>query len=294
MQPIGIELVKKGVVTEADINKALDYQKTHPNKKIGDIIKELGLCDPTVLINAMGEILNEKAINLGLADVQVDLLDYMSLDVAKQNRVIPFAVESGKIKVCFSDLTNKRKVENVRLLLLNKGLIMDKYITFDSNIESILNSLEGTASDNIDTSADISGLLDSIIKTAMEKRASDIHIEPMENEVRVRYRIDGHLTTMADIDKEKQTQLIGRLKAISNMHQEKQEAQDGRILMYPAYNIRVSSQRNVWGEKFVLRLLKKNVDVQQIFELGFPRDEELVKKSFDKRNSITLVAAPTG
>lgn len=194
----------------------------------------------------------------------------------------------------FSDLTNKRKVENVRLLLLNKGLIMDKYITFDSNIESILNSLEGTASDNIDTSADISGLLDSIIKTAMEKRASDIHIEPMENEVRVRYRIDGHLTTMADIDKEKQTQLIGRLKAISNMHQEKQEAQDGRILMYPAYNIRVSSQRNVWGEKFVLRLLKKNVDVQQIFELGFPRDEELVKKSFDKRNSITLVAAPTG
>lgn len=89
------------MVTEADINKALDYQKTHPNKKIGDIIKELGLCDPTVLINAMGEILNEKAINLGLADVQVDLLDYMSLDVAKQNRVIPFAVESGKIKVCF-------------------------------------------------------------------------------------------------------------------------------------------------------------------------------------------------
>ena len=294
MQPIGIELVKKGVVTEADINKALDYQKTHPNKKIGDIIKELGLCDPTVLINAMGEILNEKAINLGLADVQVDLLDYMSLDVAKQNRVIPFAVESGKIKVCFSDLTNKRKVENVRLLLLNKGLIMDKYITFDSNIESILNSLEGTVSDNIDTSADISGLLDSIIKTAMEKRASDIHIEPMENEVRVRYRIDGHLTTMADIDKEKQTQLIGRLKAISNMHQEKQEAQDGRILMYPAYNIRVSSQKNVNGEKFVLRLLKKNADKRSLFELGFMNNNELVDKAFNRKNSLIVIGAPTG
>lgn len=78
------------------------------------------------------------------------------------------------------------------------------------------------------------------------------------------------------------------------MHQEKQESQDGRIIMYPDYNIRVSSQKNVCGEKFVLRLLKKNVDVQQIFELGFPRDEELVRKSFDKRNSIVLVAAPTG
>ena len=128
----------------------------------------------------------------------------------------------------------------------------------------------------------------------MEKRASDIHIEPEEDSVRVRYRIDGELVTTAVIEKEKQTQLIGRLKAISNMHQEKQESQDGRILMYPDYNIRVSSQKNVYGEKFVLRLLKKNADVQQIFELGFPRDPKLVSKCFDKRNSIVLIAAPTG
>ena len=64
--------------------------------------------------------------------------------------------------------------------------------------------------------------------------------------------------------------------------------------MYQDYNIRVSSQKNVYGEKFVLRLLKKNADVQQIFELGFPEDPALVKKSFDKRNSIVLIAAPTG
>ena len=72
-------------------------------------------------------------------------------------------------------------------------------------------------------------MVDSIIKTAMEKRASDIHIEPMEKFVRVRYRIDGQLITAATVDKEKQAQIVGRLKAISNMHQEKQEAQDGRI-----------------------------------------------------------------
>ena len=128
----------------------------------------------------------------------------------------------------------------------------------------------------------------------MEKRASDIHIEPEENSIRVRYRIDGELVTAATIEKDKQAQLIGRLKAISNMHQEKQESQDGRILLYSDYNIRVSSQKNVYGEKFVLRLLKKNADVQQIFELGFPNDPELVKKCFNKRNSIVLIAAPTG
>ena len=171
---------------------------------------------------------------------------------------------------------------------------MEKYISFESNILNIINSLEGVASDNIDVNADISGLIDSIIKTGMEKRASDIHIEPEESTVRIRYRIDGELVTAATIEKEKQQQLIGRLKAISNMHQEKQESQDGRILMYPDYNIRVSSQKNVYGEKFVLRLLKKNADVQQIFELGFPNDPELVKRSFNKKNSIVLIAAPTG
>ena len=78
------------------------------------------------------------------------------------------------------------------------------------------------------------------------------------------------------------------------MHQEKQESQDGRIIMYPDYNIRVSSQKNIYGEKFVLRLLKKNEDVKEIFALGFPRDEKLLKDAFNKKNSITVIAAPTG
>ena len=103
-----------------------------------------------------------------------------------------------------------------------------------------------------------------------------------------------HYYTAGNLDKEKQAQVIGRLKAISNMHQEKQESQDGRILLYPDYNIRVSSQKNVHGEKFVLRLLKKNSDIRNLFELGFPQDEKIVKNSFEKRNSITIMAAPTG
>ncbi len=293
-QPIGIELVKRGIVTEDDIEKALDYQKSHPNKKLGDIINILELCDPNVLINAIAEILNEKAIYLLERDIRIDVLEYISLDLIKQNKAIPFEIGSGKIKVCFADTSNKKSVEVIRLLLLNKGLVMEKYITFETNIDKLIESIEGAVSGNIDINADISGLVDSIIKTAMDKRASDIHIEPLEKMIRVRYRIDGQLVTTAEISKEKQPQIIGRLKAISNMHQEKQESQDGRILTYPDYNIRVSSQKNIYGEKFVLRLLRKNADVRQIFELGFPNDEELVNKSFNKRNSITIVAAPTG
>ena len=292
-QPLGIELVKRGIVTEEDIERALDYQKAEPKKKIGDILNILRVCDPYVLINAMGEILEEKAIYLREADIKLNILDYISIDTAKQYKAIPFEEVSGRIKVCFADTSNKRAVETVRLLLLNKGLIMEKYITFETNIDLILNSFGGS-SETIDVNADVSGFIDSVIKTAMDKRASDIHIEPMQEGMRIRYRIDGVLVNAADIGKEKQSQIIGRLKAISNMHQEKQESQDGRIIMYPEYNIRVSSQKNIYGEKFVLRLLKKNEDVRSLFDLGFPNDENLVKNAFNKKNSITVIAAPTG
>ena len=174
---------------------------------------------------------------------------------------------------------------------------MESYITFESDIEKIIKSQEGEATTNLNVRGKndtITNLVDSIIKTGIERRASDIHIEPMDNKVRVRYRIDGELFTAANIAKEKQSQIIGRLKAISNMHQEKQESQDGRILLYEDYNIRVSSQPNVYGEKFVLRLLKKNSDIRNIFDLGFPATEEELSKSINKRNSITIMAAPTG
>ena len=296
-QPIGVELVKRGIVTEGDIEAALQYQRDHQNQKLGDILYTLEACEPNKLINAIGEILGTKGIILNVRTLKVKLTDYISLDVAKQNKAIPFEVSSGKIKVCFASTANKNAMDTVRLLLLNKGLVMESYITFDSDIDRILKSLEGTATSNLNTagrSETVTGLVDSIIKTGMERRASDIHIEPMQDQVRVRYRIDGELFTAATIDKDKQSQIIGRLKAISNMHQEKQESQDGRILLYEDYNIRVSSQPNVYGEKFVLRLLKKDANIRNIFELGYPGTEDEFRRSVHKKNSITIMAAPTG
>lgn len=296
-QPIGVELVKRGIVTEKDIEKALEYQREHPNRKLGDILYILDVCDPNKLIETIGEIVGTKGILLNASTIKVKLTDYISLDVAKKNKAVPFEVSSGKIKVCFANTVNSRVIDTVRLLLLNKGLVMESYITFESDIDKILKSLEGVATSNLEAAGrndTITGLVDSIIKTGMERRASDIHIEPMQNQVRVRYRIDGELFTAAKIEKEKQSQIIGRLKAISNMHQEKQESQDGRILLYEDYNIRVSSQPNIYGEKFVLRLLKKNTVIRNIFKLGFPGTEEELSKNINKKNSITIIAAPTG
>ena len=295
-QPIGVELVKRGVVKEEDIENALRYQKSHPNTKIGDCLYELDACDPYILITSIGEILGEKGILLNKNMLKIDISEYISLDIAKKNKVVPFDIEGGKIKVCFANTVNRRSIDSMKLLFLNKGLIMETYITFERDIMQLLKSLEGKAGADIDDSEGVTviNLVDSIIKTGIEKRASDIHIEPMATSIRIRYRIDGELFTAANLDKEKQHQIIGRLKAISNMHQEKQESQDGRILLYEDYNIRVSSQPNVYGEKFVLRLLKKNADIKSIFDLGYYGEEETFKKSINKKNSITIMAAPTG
>lgn len=297
-QPIGVELVKRGIVIENDVQTALIEQKKSPNKKIGEILKEMNLCDQRTLIQAIGDILGVKGVILTKESVQINILDYISIEMAKRYHVVPFGLENGKIKVCFSDVTNRRNFEAVKMLMLNRGLVIDPYVSFISSIDDILDDLGGSvATDNMKAmgeESNITELVDSIIKTAMKKRTSDIHIEPQKDEIRVRYRIDGELFVATTIAIEKLPQIVGRLKAISNMHQEIQESQDGRILLYDDYNIRVSSQRNVYGEKFVLRLLKKNNSIQSIFDLGYPGTPEDLDKSINKRNSITLIAAPTG
>lgn len=292
-QPLGIELVRRGIVRENDINTALDYQREHPNEKIGNILNKLHLAESNKLLKAIGEILDEKTIFLKYDDIKVNITEYISMDAIKASLAIPFEVNGGVAKVCFADVSNSSQIESIRLLLLNKGLVMDRYITYEDNIKSVIEYIDNTNT-GIDSDSNVTSLVDNIIREGMRKRASDIHIEPMEDSVRVRYRIDGNLVEVARIDLEKQTQIIGRLKSISNMHQEKQEPQDGRIILYQDYNIRSSSQKNIYGEKFVLRLLKKNQTIKSLSELGYPSDEKLIRDAFDKRNSITIIAAPTG
>ena len=296
-QPIGIELIKRGLVTEEDVRKALLEQKKSPNRKLGEIIKDMNVCDSRSLIQAIGDILGVKGVILTDDSIKINMLEYISLEMAKKYNAIPFDIEGDKIKVCFADTTNKRIFEAIRMLMINKGLTIEPYVTYSDIIIDILNNYGSSSTEDvkdIGQESNITELVDSIIKNGMKRRASDIHIEPQKDQIRVRYRIDGELFVATTIPIDKLSLVVGRLKAISNMHQEKQESQDGRILLYENYNIRVSSQRNVYGEKFVLRLLKKNNSIKSIFDLGYPGTPEELDKSINKRNSITVIAAPTG
>ena len=297
-QPLGIELVRRGIVDGEAIERAIQYQMEHPNKRIGDILYILKEADPERLVKEIADIIGEKGIYLTEDKISIDVTEYIPWDMMKKNKAVPFEIESAKIKVAFADVAgNKDSIKSIKMMLLNKGLVMEPYLAFETNIEEYFQKFESKAEENmgdLEETNSVTELVDNIIKLAIEKRASDIHIEPQIDSVRVRFRIDGELFIMANIGKEKQPQMIGRLKAISNMHQEKQESQDGRILLYDNYNIRVSSQKNIYGEKFVLRMLKKTSEIRNIFELGFPFGEKELNKAINKKNSLTIMAAPTG
>lgn len=295
--PLGVMLIRKGLIKESDIDKAIVYQREHRGVKLGEAFHRLGVCDEQELLNTIAESLGVKAVKIDPNMFNFEFTKYISMDIVKQHKVLPFEINENRIRVAFADPSDKELQKMIRLILLSKGLSMDVYITFESYIDEVISNIEKKSEEekNFDSyGRDISQLIDNIIRSAMVKRASDIHFEPMEDKVRVRFRVDGELLIIANIEKSKQAQVIGRLKSISNMHQEINLSQDGRIVSYPDYNIRVSSQMNIHGEKFVLRLMKKEASISGLQELGYPDQDTIMKKCFNKRNCIALIAAPTG
>lgn len=292
--PIGVELLNAGLITQDQLNEALAYQKNHPELKLGEVVDVLNMCDKRQLLEVLSEKLDIKAVVLD-ENINIDYTKFLSRDTVVHSKAFPYEINGTTVKVAFADPLDERVVDSVKLQLLKKGLEMEKYLTLYSMIMNQVRNVKNVQDEYVDTNEkDTTVLVDNIVLTAIKQRASDIHIEPMENRVRVRYRIDGELITVSELPKQRQAMVAGRIKSLANMHQEITSDQDGSINEYENYSIRVSSQKNINGEKFVLRLLKKNGNVRQLFDLGFPKDEELVKKAFDKRNSVIVICAPTG
>ena len=292
--PIGVEFIKRGLLTENQVDRVLQYQKEHKDLKFGEIVDILDMCDKDALLEALSDKVEVNPVKL--EDVlKINPVKYLPRDVIINYKVMPFDIEGNNLKVAFADPQNATKVKEVELLLMNAGYSMEVYITLYTSIMKQIEDIRTVQTTYVDKEEkDTTKLIDNIIMTAIEKRASDIHIEPMEEKIRIRYRIDGELITISELPKERQSKITGRLKSISNMYQEITYDQDGAINTYDNFSIRVSSQKTVNGEKFVLRLLKKNSKARDLFELGFPNDKELVTRAFDRRNSIIVVCAPTG
>lgn len=292
--PIGVEFIKRGLLTDAQVDRVLEYQKQHRELKFAEIVDILDMCDKNKLLETLADKIQVTPVMLD-NDLDINPVQFLPRDIIINYKALPFELEGNTLKVAFADPQNAAKVKEIELLLMNKGFNIEIYVALYTSIMNQISNIKNVNTSYVNKEEeDISKLVDNIILTAIQRRASDIHIEPMEDKLRIRFRIDGDLITITELPKKRQDVFIGRIKAISNMHQEITYDQDGSINTYENYSIRVSSQKNVNGEKFVLRLLKRNLESRNLFELGFPEDPELVDKAFNKRNSMIIVCAPTG
>ena len=314
---LGDMLIELNYITENDLQEALKIQKETGNK-IGEVLIERGFITEDDLLQALEIQLGIQRIYLDMITVDRKAVKMISESLAKKYNVFPVQFIEGKLLVLMNDPLNIIAEDDVRIAsgyevkiaLCGKAEIsqaISKYYSEDymkktaeefRNQEKNNEVLEEELSEDIKNAPAVK-LVDSIIQNAVRSKASDIHIEPFENRVCVRYRIDGALQKQFDSPKEPLAGLITRIKIMGNMDiAEKRIPQDGRIFTRvddENVDLRVSVLPTVNGEKIVIRILDKsefNVDKSV---LGIADDDlDKINKIINKPHGIVLVTGPTG
>lgn len=317
---LGDVLIDNHIITQQQLEQALEQQKGS-GRKLGEVLVNTGIVTEEAIAGALSRQMNLDEVDLQNTEVDPELLELVPVNILKKNLVFPFAYAKGNanvIRVAMYDptdmyaqddisiITNCR-VEPVVATTRSIMLAIDKYYgqgEVDSALEAyareknLIAEEEDTAAEDI-SSSPIVMLIKEMIDNAVRQRASDIHIEPMERKVRVRYRIDGALYEKARYDIKLLPAMSARVKIIGGMDiSEKRKPQDGRITQVVdrvEYDIRVSVLPTVYGEKMVMRLTSKTALTRNKSQLGF-RPEELKKFDYILQNphGILLVTGPTG
>ena len=318
---IGDMLINERVITEEQLEQALPVARKN-GKKIGETLIEMGMTTENEIAKALAIQLQLELVDLSKINIPEDMLRLVSDSVLRKHIMIPYAYDETNPNVVhiamsdpmdmlalddFSIITNLQPepaVATARDIML----ALDKYYVDSEAVKAAqeyAREREDMAQKNDeDNSSDVSNspvvlLVNSIIEQAARLRASDIHIEALENKVRVRYRIDGALYEKSSYSVHLLSAIMARLKIIGGMDiAEKRKPQDGRITMVidkNEYDIRVSILPTVFGEKCVMRLAQKQALTRDKEQLGFSPEE---LKAFDhilkNPNGILLVTGPTG
>ena len=322
---LGDLLVEAGTITQDQLTQALNVQKTEKKgQRLGDVLMDLGFTDEKQIMKALCSQLKLQPVDLSNIRIPEEITKLTEEAVLRKHNLIPFQFHEKNpnvIKVAMSDPLDIRAMDDISIIT---GLQIERYVATPGDIAAAIDRYYGNAealrvaeqytrereeqnkNKNVEAEdesnvqqAPIVKLLGQIIEQAVHKRTSDIHIEPMENQVRIRFRVDGVLHEAMRHDISLHAALIARIKIVSGLDiSEKRRPQDGRatsIVDRQEYDIRVSILPTVYGEKVVMRLAKKKALTMDKKELGFP-DDELAK--FDKilshPNGMILVTGPTG
>ena len=317
---LGDVLVNSKAITNTQLLQALDLQKGS-GKKLGEVLVEEGIVTEEQIAMALSTQLHIELIDLTTIAVSQDILDLIPVNVLKKNKVFPieYAQDSMNVlRVAMADpmdmyaqddisIITNCQVEPAVTTTRNIMLAIDKYYGQDEVTTALeayakeknLNVEEVDAAEEDINSSPIVMLVKEMIDKAVRQRASDIHIEPTERKVRVRYRIDGALYEKAKYDINVLSAMVARIKIIGGMDiSEKRKPQDGRITQVVdrmEYDIRVSVLPTVYGEKVVMRLTSKTGLTKEKSQLGLkPREMEQFDYILRNPHGILLVTGPTG
>jgi type II secretory ATPase GspE/PulE/Tfp pilus assembly ATPase PilB-like protein len=318
--PLGKLLVEKGVISEDQLRIALLEQKRTGNQ-LGKLFITLGFVTEATVREALSESLNQQSADLSHMVVDPASLKLISKDVAKRYRVFPldFDKQSQVLKLAMSDTHNIVALDQIRAMLGKEVMVtpilagdseimraIDQYFGFELSIDGILHEIETGEIDyqSLQTVSDeysqpLVRLIDALLADAVQHGASDIHFEPEQFFLRIRYRIDGVLRQIRSLHKTYWAAMAVRLKVMSNMNiAETRAPQDGRISITfsgRAIDFRVSAQPTAHGENIVLRILDRQKSIVSLDNLGLGENElNLLKLMLARPNGIILVTGPTG
>jgi type IV pilus assembly protein PilB len=317
-RPLGELLVDAGHLTTAQVDEALLQQPTS-GKRLGVLLVELGAVGERDLYEVLSIQLGVPLVDLRQAQPQADALAHLPEDLARATTAIPLRIENGRLIVALADPLDtatqskvaaaakvqvgmmlappsdiRRAIDSSYRAIAGVGKMLDAFEVTES-LRRVATPAKGAAPDD----APVVRVVNLMITQALRDRASDIHIEPQDGRIRVRYRIDGALHDVLALPDNIGPALTSRLKVMAGMNiVERRKPQDGQIATEVdghSLDIRVNTTPTIWGEKAVLRLLDRRRSLLELQDLGMPADtqeqyDRLVRAPF----GMVICAGPTG
>ena len=324
---LGELLIAAGTITEEELNRGLALQKG-TKERLGTVLIKNGIITEDNLIEALQMQLGIEFIDLTKVNIPIEMAQAVPKNIAKQYQVVPVKVVNGELYLAMSDPLNFYAIEEVRKAVRKKVVPMVATASAIEHAIQVLYGNEGAAKaieemkreaatgnetavstdfsfvanqlgDDAVNSAPTIRLVNSIIERAITERASDIHLEPHETELRVRMRIDGMMRDILTVPRNLQGSVISRLKVMSGMDiAERRVPQDGRfnvVIKSKNIDLRVSTLPTVYGEKIVARLLDKSGGKLSKEAIGLEGpDLEKYEKMIHCRSGVVLIVGPTG
>lgn len=321
--PLGERLVEKGVLSDDQLRIAL-YEKQGSGDPLGRVLVRLGFVTEATIRDALSESGGNAIIDLRKITVDPEVLERVPIDLAKRYNVFPIAYHEDKNSIVLAvanpnDLMLADQIRaflggnlELEFMVAEESEIVravDEYYGLELSIEGILREIEtGEDSTSSNVSAGLEGesstnpivrLVSAFLNDAVKRGASDIHFEPEESFLRVRYRIDGVLRQIRSLHRSYWDGMAVRIKVISNMNiAESRLPQDGRIsftLYGRIVDFRVAAQPVTHGENFVLRILDQQRNISKVDNLGLSeKSYKLLNLMLERPSGVFMVTGPTG